>query len=194
MIKMNHRRNAVIVGVLILVAYSMLGSGNPDAKILGMILEVISGAAVIGISLIIYPLFKPYNEIISRGYIIFRIIEGLLMVITGAMFLSNNTQLLAIRDGIWTGHAFVFIAGAFTFYYLLYISTLIPKWLSGYGIIATILLLIANVLEFAHIIPSMMILYLPIISNEVILAIWLIVKGFNQSAIITESRARATMV
>jgi hypothetical protein len=184
---MNQRRNAVIVGVLILVAYSMLGSGNPDAKMLGMLLEVVSGAAVIGISLIMYPLFKQYNENLSRWYIIFRVLEGLLMVITGALFLSNNTQLLAIRDSIWTGHAFVFIAGAFTFYYLLYISTLIPRWLSGYGIIASILLLIANLLEFAQIIPSMMILYLPIISNEVILAIWLIVKGFNPSAIIPES-------
>jgi hypothetical protein len=184
---MNQRRNAVIVGVLILVAYSMLGSGNPDAKTLGMILEVISGAAVIGISIIMFPLFKPYNKKLSLGYIFFRIIEGGLMFITGILFLSNNTQLLAIRDGIWKGHAYVFIVAAFAFYYLLYISKLIPKWLSGWGIIANILLLIANLLETANIIPSLMILYLPIIANEVILAIWLIVKGFNQSAIIPES-------
>jgi hypothetical protein len=184
---MDTRKSAVLVGILIIVAYSMLGSDNPDAKMLGMLLEVISGTAVIGISLIMYPLFKPYNEKISQWYRIFRVLEGLIMVITGALFLSNNAQLLAIRDGIWAGHVFVFIAGAFTFYYLLWLSTLIPRWLSGYGIIATILLLIANILEFAHLIPSMMILYLPIMSNEVILAIWVIVKGFNQSAIITES-------
>jgi hypothetical protein len=54
MIKMNQRRKAAIVGVLILVAYSMLAGGNPDARVAGMVLEVISGAAVIGIALIVY--------------------------------------------------------------------------------------------------------------------------------------------
>ena len=180
---MNQRKKAIIVGVLILLAYSMLGSGNPDAKVLGMFLEVISGAAVIGISIIMFPFFKPFNNKISLVYIIFRIMEDSLMIITGILFLSNNIQFLEIRDGIWTGHAYVFIAGAFVFYYLLYLSKLIPTWLSGWGIIATVLLLIANLLELANVIPSIMILYLPTIACEVILAIWLIVKGFNQSAI-----------
>ena len=176
---MNSRKNAIIAGTLILVAYSMLGSGNPDQKLMGMVLEAISGAAVIGISLIMYPLFKPHNDQISKGYLVFRVIEGLLMVITGALFLSNSAQLLEIRDLIWQAHSFVFIAGAFTFNYLLYISRIIPKWLSGYGIIATILLTIGNILEMTHLTGPMMILYLPIISNEVILAGWLIVKGFS---------------
>ena len=176
---MNTRKNATIAGVLILVAYSMLGSGNPDQKVMGMLLEAISGAAVIGISLIMYPLFKPHNEQVSRWYLVFRVIEGLLMVITGALFLSSSTQLLSIRDLIWTGHSFVFIAGAFTFNYLLYVSRIIPKWLSVYGIIATILLTIGNILELTHLTGAIMILYLPIISNEVILAGWLIVKGFS---------------
>lgn len=178
---MNPREKAIIVGVLILLAYSMLGSGNPDARMLGMVLEAISGAAVIGISIIMFPFFKPFNNKLSLAYIIFRFIEGSLMIITGILFLSNNLQLLEIRDGIWIGHAYVFIAGAFVFYYLLYLSRLIPTWLSGWGIIATVLLLIANLLELANIIPSIMILYLPTIACEVILAIWFIVKGFNQS-------------
>ena len=51
-----HRKTAIIVGVLILLAYSVLGSGNPEAKILGMLLEVISGLAVISIAVLMYPL------------------------------------------------------------------------------------------------------------------------------------------
>jgi len=184
---MNQRKNAVIVGVLILLAYSMLGSGNPDAKMIGMFLEAISGAAVIGISIIMYPLFKPYNDKTSRGYLILRIIEGSVMVITGALFLSHSSQLLAIRDLLWAGHTYVFIVGALVFNYLLYISKLIPKWLSGWGIIASLLLLVVTLLELANIIPFMMILRLPIITNEVVEALWFIVKGFNQSAIISES-------
>ena len=180
---MNPRKNAVIVGVLILLAYSMLGTGNPDAKTLGMFLEAISGAAVIGISIIMYPLFKPYNEKISRWYIVTKVIEGSLMIITGVLFLSNLALLLAIREGIWAGHTYVFIAGAFVFNYLLYISKLIPKWLSVWGIIGSILLLIGNILELTQISPPIMILYLPMITSEVVQALWLIVKGFNSSAI-----------
>jgi uncharacterized Tic20 family protein len=57
-----NRKTAIIVGVLILVAYSLLGSGNPEAKILGMFLEVISGLAVITIAVLMFLLFKPYNK------------------------------------------------------------------------------------------------------------------------------------
>jgi hypothetical protein len=41
-------------------------------------------------------------------------------------------------------------------------------------------------LEITGLIPGLMILYLPIILNEVVLAIWLMVKGFNLSAIASE--------
>ena len=176
---MNQRRSAIAVGVLILLAYSMLGSGNPDAKALGMILEVISGAAVIGIALIMYPLFKPVNEQISRWYRLLRGLEGSFMIITGGLFLSSNPQLLAIYDTIWVAHTYVFIVACVAFYYLFYKSKLIPNWLSVWGLIASVLLLAVNLLEQANIISPMMILYLPIILNEVVLAIWLIVKGFN---------------
>ena len=71
-----HRKTAIIVGVLILVAYSVLGSGNPEAKILGMVLEVISGLAVITIAVLMFPLFKPYNKNASYLYLVFRSIEG----------------------------------------------------------------------------------------------------------------------
>ena len=57
-----NRKTAIIVGVLILVAYRLLGSGNPEAKILGMFLEAISGLAVITIAVLMFPLFKPYNK------------------------------------------------------------------------------------------------------------------------------------
>ena len=184
-----YRKTAIIVGVLILVAYSVLGTGNPEAKILGMILEVISGLAVITIAVLMYPLFKPYNKKASIWYIVFRIIEGGLLVVTGILFLSHNTILLEIWEGIHTVHGYIFAIAALIFYYLLYLSKLIPRWLSVWGAIAAILLILVNLLEVTGIISEMMmmILSLPIILNELFLAIWLIVKGFNPSAIASES-------
>ena len=177
-----HRKTAIIVGILILVAYSVLGSGNPEAKILGMILEVISGLAVITIAFLMFPLFKPYNKIASYLYIILRSIEGGLLVVTGILFLSNNTLLLEIYAGIHAVHGYIFGIAALIFYYLFYLSKLIPRWISVWGAIAAILLIIANLIEVMGIASDLMILYLPIILNELVLAIWLIVKGFTPSA------------
>ncbi|GAH37708.1 unnamed protein product, partial [marine sediment metagenome] len=95
--------------------------------------------------------------------------------------------LLGIRDGIYVGHGYIFAVAALFFYYLLYQSKLIPRWLSVWGFIASILLILANLLEITGLIPGSMILYLPIILNELFLAVWLIVKGFNPSAIASVS-------
>ena len=182
-----HRNTAIIVGVLILVAYSVIGTGNPEAKILGMILEVISGLAVITIAVLMFPLFKPYNKKASFWYIVLRSIEGGLLVVTGILFLSQNTLLLEIHTGIHAVHGYIFAIAALTFYYLLYQSKLIPRWISVWGFIAATLLILVNLLEVTGIASGLMILYLPIILNELVLAIWLIVKGFNPSAIASES-------
>ena len=182
-----HRRTSIIVGVLILVAYSVVGSGNPEAKVLGMVLEVISGLAVITIAVLMFPLFKPYNKRASFWYIVSRSIEGGLLVVTGILFLSHNTRLLELYVGIHTGHAYIFAIAALIFYYLLYQSKLIPRWISVWGVIAAILLILVSLLEVTGIISELMILKLPIVLNELVLAIWLMVKGFNPSAIKSES-------
>jgi hypothetical protein len=182
-----HRRNAILVGVLILLAYSVLGSGNPEAKILGMLLEVISGVAVIAIAVIMFPLFKPHNERASLWYLVGRVLEGGLMIIAGVLFLSHSTLLLEIRDGIYAGHGYIFAVSALVFSYLLYQSELIPRWMSVWGAIAAILLILANLLEATGVVSTPMLLYLPMILNEFTLAIWLIVKGFNPAATASEN-------
>jgi len=182
----SHRKTAIIVGVLILVAYSLLGSNNPEAKVLGMFLEVISGLAVITIAILMFPLFKPYNKTVSLWYLVFRGVEGGLMIIAGILFLSHSPLLLGIRDGIYAVHGYIFGVAALIFYYLLYQSNLVPRWLSVWGFIAAILLILANLLEATELASELMILYLPIILNELVLAIWLLVKGFNPSAIASE--------
>jgi len=182
-----HRKTAIIVGVLILLAYSSLGSAILESKIIGMFLEAISGLAVITIAVLMFPLFKPYNERASFWYIVIRSIEGGLMIIAGILLLSHSTLLLEIRDGIYVGHGYIFAVAALIFYYLLYQSKLIPRWISVWGVVAAILLILVNLLELMAITSALMILYLPIILNEIVLAIWLIVKGFNPSAIASGS-------
>jgi len=180
----SQRKSAIIVGALILIAYDVLISGTLELKIIVMLLELISGVAVIAIAVIMFPILKPYNERLTVGYVVFKFIEGFLMIIAGIIFLSHSTSLLEVRDWIYVSHAYIFILGALIFYYLLYQSKLIPRFISVWGVIALILLLVGNLLEIMGLSPAMLIfLYLPIMLNEVFLAIWLIVKGFNEDAI-----------
>jgi Domain of unknown function (DUF4386) len=182
----SNKVKAIIVGILILFAYAVLASDVIDSKVVAMISEVLSGAAVIAIAVIMLPFFKPFGKKASFWYIALRIVEGLLMVIAGFLFLSDKTLLLDIRDGIYIGHAYIFAVAALFFYYLLYTSKLIPRWLSAWGFIASILLIIVNILEAAEIVQPSMILYLPIISNEVFLAVWLMIKGFKPVKLVSE--------
>ncbi len=174
-----NRKTAIIVGILILVAYSILGTNNPDAKIQGMLLEVISGLAVISIATLMFSFLKPFGGKISLWYFALKGVEGVLMIIAGVLFFIHTSSLLELRDQIYLVHGYIFAIPALMFYYLLYKSQLIPSWLSLWGVVACILLVLVNLLELIGIIPKLEILYLPIVLNEVVLALWLMFKGFN---------------
>lgn len=178
---MDTKRTSRLAGILILVAYAVLGSGNPNQKLLGMTLEVTSGLAVVGIALLMFPLFKPRSPTIAYSYLFLRAIEGSLLVASGLLFLSNSSQLLSIRDAIYLGHGYIFSLAAFGFYYLLYQTKLIPRFISVWGVIASILVIAVNITTLTGLTSELLILFLPIITNEFFLALWLILKGFNST-------------
>ena len=103
--------------------------------------------------------------------------------------------MLAARD--W---AFGFIGtlpfalGALMYYYVLYRSRLVPRWLSGWGLVGAGLCLVATVYagftqEFGFSTVNN-VLNIPIGVQEMVLAVWLIVKGFNPSAVTADPAAR----
>jgi len=78
--------------------------------------------------------------------------------------------------------------------YLFFQSRLIPRWLSGFGIAAITSLTIACVLSLfsGNPITSYIPLAAPIFLQEMALAVWLIVKGFNPSAVESGAAISAT--
>ena len=73
------------------------------------------------------------------------------------------------------------------YYAILYRSNLIPRWLSGWGVLGAVLALAATVLaSFTRdfgLESADTYLHIPIGLQELVFAVWLIVKGFNPSAI-----------
>jgi hypothetical protein len=223
------RKTAIVVGVLFLTAMvtSLLGGGlletilnAPDylitvsadetQVIIGVLLELINVAAVVGIAVMMFPIFKKYNEALALGYVGFRIIEATILIVAvisplalitlsqeylnaGApdafYFQTLGTLFMAVRAHL-VGLILVifFSSGALLFYYLLYQSKLVPRFISVWGFIGVAFLLTWNLLEtFGLSVSAGMILALPIILNEIFLGIWLIVKGFSSSATASES-------
>lgn len=86
-------------------------------------------------------------------------------------------------------HVALFLAlgiGDLMLYYILYRSKLIPRWLSGWGFIGIALAMSASLLlmfRFVVVItPTYIILTLPWALQQMVLAVWLIFRGFNPFA------------
>jgi hypothetical protein len=184
------RSRAVWVGILILLAYTMLiydATGNVP---FGSAADIISGLAVIGIAVLMFPLFRmdrngaindsTGNKILNSAYLFSKLVEGVLMIAGGICILSASTK--EYRSLIYANfHIYFFIAGALLFYLLLFRTRLVPRFLSVWGMAASVTLLLVTALRLAgieHMILDAMLM--PIVGNEVVLAIWLMVKGFSK--------------
>ena len=190
------KRIAVIVGLLFLVSTLtfMIGSNqirsflidvsqNKSPLFLGVILEIICGVAVVGIGVLMFPILKLFKKRLALGYVIFRIIECTIIIVGGI-------YLLSLLEFMWKYEMIIFVftaLGGLIFSYLLYLSKLVPRYLSGLGIIGYAILFLGVTLNMFSLINinggAGMLIYLPGGLFELFLPIWLFIKGFNSSAI-----------
>ena len=183
-------------------------SENENQVILGVLLELVWAASAVAITVLMFPILKKQNEGLALGYVGARIFEGVIavvgaisglllitlsqeFVIAGApdatYFQAFGTLLLGARDlAWWIGPMIVFALSALIFNYLLYHSKLIPRWLSVWGFIGAALLLAEGLLGMFSLTISP-VLAAPIAVQEMALAVWLIVKGFNPQEIKSKS-------
>ncbi len=185
-------------------------SANENPIIIAGLFMLIMGFAVAGIGIVMYPILKKHNEALALGYVGFRLIEGVLFIVyvVGLLSLLTLSQefvkagapdashfqtlgTLLQEESYWAYHmgTISFGLAAPMFYYLLYQSKLIPRFLSVWGLIGVLpWLAVSLLIMFGSLTESLEIFfYLPIAVNEMVLAVWLIVKGFNPSAIASQS-------
>jgi hypothetical protein len=190
-------------------------SANQNQVIIGVLFKFIAAAASAGIAISLYPILKKYNEGLALGSVGFRLIEAVFYLVAALGILSllslskeyasagstaaSTFQILGTSMhsvSIWAGFVLgviSFCLGALMYYYVFYQSKLVPRWLTGWGFIAIALLLIMVLSIMFDKEPVKepsgirMLLAVPIALQEMVLAVWLIVKGFNPSAIATGS-------
>lgn len=195
--------------------YLIQVSANENQIIIGALFVLLMGLALAPIPAAMFPILKKQNEGLAVGYIIFRgaletvcyialTISWLLLISVSQEYVQAGAPAISYHQTISAlvlkGHdssrsilEIVFPLGALMFYTVLYQSKIIPRWISGWGLFAASLWLAGGLLGMFHLVVPMsslqLVLSLPIFLQEMVMAVWLIVKGFDSSAIAKLGRA-----
>ncbi len=183
---------------------------NRIIVIIGILLEFIIVLAMPLIAVFLFPILKKHNEALALGYVGFRFFEAVLFVVIEsnklslinvsrdyinkggmdtAYFQNIGSSIQSVNDWTFSIYVLVFTVGALMLYSVLYKSKLIPRFISAWGFIAAAFMLAGTVLIMVEMFTGIsdlvlqLIFVIPIAVNEMVLAVWLIGKGFNSSAI-----------
>ena len=189
--------------ILVHKNYVVSASSHSNQIIFGAINELILAASATGTGIMLFPLLKRYNESVAFGYISFRILEVVFIVIGTVSVLSalsiseyyvsgtissNETAqyiILTLKSiHKWTfilGPNFMLAINTFLYSYAFFKLKAIPKNLTILGMLAAIFVMTAAMLELFGIIDQIsfwgIMLAVPIALYEMTLATWLIIKG-----------------
>jgi Domain of unknown function (DUF4386) len=205
--------SAVVMGG-ILGAPDLLNTvaSNANQVALGALIVLVMGLALAMVPAMMFPILKSRNEALAIGYVIFRgaletftvlalAMCWLLLVVVARQYADSGAAvasqfgslgilLVKAQDLIIAVGAIVFGLGALMFYYLLYQARLIPRWISGWGIVAAVAYLAAGLSAMFG--TPLDILMMLMLLQEMVMAVWLIVKGFNSAALASEPAKTAT--
>jgi hypothetical protein len=181
----------------------ILGAGPDTGAMLGGLLEIIVAVACIGTASVLFPLLKKQNEGLALSLVAARVLEAGTMFVGVAFILSivSLRQDGAGADALVVSHTLVnlyeriFLLGQsfmpavndMLLGFLLYKSRLVPRALSLIGIvggpvlIAGYLAVIFGLVGQHTALPGLS--AVPVALFEFSLGVWLIVKGFNPSAV-----------
>lgn len=207
-----------VLGFLDNPDYLIKAFENRNQVVMGALLVVIMELACSGIAIWLYPVLKKHNEALALWSVGLRIIEVMLFIVSAigllaliplsqefikagtpdaSYFQTLGTLIKTVR--VWTRDVLALSAwglGALLYNYIFFNTQLIPRWLSGSSIVAILLHLVSCLLAIFDIIspssPMQVFLLIPSGLLEMVLAVWLIVIGFNPSAIASLSAKTAT--
>lgn len=224
---MSDKKIAITIGVLFIVATVGFGIGqsiylpyyqadnfleemlaNKHRVVLGLLIETLGILAIPLIAVVVYQYTKSHMSILGLSYVVFRLIEGTLLlayqvcvfsvleIANGETLVeaSNQNTLLQITGilktvGQWSFNlsvSIVFPIGAMAFYFILYRLYVVPRLISVWGFLSVLWLLAGSILIFFNVFDEAnatlveVVLVSSIAVNEMVLALWLIVKGFNK--------------
>ncbi|UED77674.1 DUF4386 domain-containing protein [Brevibacillus sp. DP1.3A] len=186
--------------------YLVKASTNENQVLLGAFFQLFMIVAYVGIPILLYPILSKHHKGFALGSVAFGIIAGvfiILGVITLLLLLTVSHEFAKVgtlhvsyfqtlggllregRDLVnHVATTLAFVLAMFLFTYIFYQKKLVPRWLSVWGLIGSTLSILASLffmVRFIGLDASYMLLNIPIAFQQLVLAIWLIMKGFNST-------------
>ena len=185
-------------------------AANENQIVTGILFVLAMGFSLAMVPVMLFPVLRKHNENLALGYLIFRgaletvtyiamaICWSFLILISReyvaegasniAYLQTLGTIFLKGNDSISTILVIIFALDALMLYYMLYQSKLIPRWISVWGFIAIIMHFSTAFLILYGFVESGMsaivsLINMPIFFQEMVMAVWLIAKGFSLDAI-----------
>ena len=196
----------------------IVGAGDDARVSLGALLEVLLIVTNIGTAVLLFPILKRQSESLALGFVASRIVEGAAIAIgiiavmsivtlrddfAGAVgadassLLIIGEALVAVKDWSFViGPGFcVAIGNGLVLGYLMYRSGLVPRGMAMLGLIGGPLIFVASTAvlfgAFEAGDPAHFVMSIPEIAWEASLGIYLIVKGFKPSPILSTAKQAA---
>ena len=190
-----------------LVGVNMLGlvAANSSRLIGGAFLYLMMGISLVAMTVFLYPIFRKDSKELAMGMVLFRgALEGtgyfvstlgiLTLVALGNEYIATGADsatlqsmgniLYQFQDLLGPVNSIIFLIGATCLYLSFYRTRLIPRWLSVWGLIGVVPYMAYALLHFFHMDTGYgFYLQMVLAPQEMVMAVWLIVKGFNPSAI-----------
>jgi hypothetical protein len=171
----------------------------------GSFLTFMMGISLVAMTIFLYPVMRKVSKELAMGMVLFRgALEGIFYFVSTLTFLTliavGNTYVATGSDSVvlqTIGNLLyqfeklqvpvsevLFIIGGMCIYITFYRARLIPRWISVWGVIGMAAYLASALLKFFHLDTGIG-FYLEMVTapQEMVMAVWLIVKGFNPSAI-----------
>ncbi len=167
------------------------------------------GISLVAMTVFLYPIIRKDSKELAMGMVLFRgALEGtgylvsilgvLALVALGNEYIATGADstvlqsmgnvLYQFQDLLAPVNSIIFLIGTTCIYLCFYRTRLIPRWLSVWGLIGVVLYMAYALLHFFHMDTGYgFYLQMVLAPQEMVMAVWLIVKGFNQSAIVSLS-------
>lgn len=162
------------------------------------------------IPILFTPLAVQLNQFMAYAFLVFRgaletvgymlITIGTLMWVPVSTAASADADLTSVMIHLMQGASnylaellsVAFIIGGVFFYLILYRYKLVPRWLPAWGLLSLVPYLTASLLIFYGLNGNMNItdtlLRMPLALQEMVLAVWLIAKGFKPESLPVSSK------
>ncbi|MBO0702995.1 MAG: DUF4386 domain-containing protein [Candidatus Dormibacteraeota bacterium] len=179
---------------------------HAGSVVAGTLIDHVNDVAIVGYAVALYPVLRRFGQGAALGYAAFKVVEGVLLLVSAAMLLSliplsqsylggsaggasalRAVAAVTLSQQFWTARlaTLAYLVATPILNVLLYRSRLVPRFIPVWGLVALVMLAAGIALGVGNPTSGLQpgqLLVVPIILWELLFATWLIVRGFNPAA------------